>query len=64
MGTVTNLAVIVDGVVGDLVAVLNTSILVTGVLLIGTGDCTIVGSTVGIGESIQTTTVGKCNNNS
>ena len=59
MGTIHSIAVVKDGVMGELVTVLNTSLMVTGALLVGTGDCTIVGSTMSVGESIRTTTIGK-----
>ena len=59
MGTIYSIAVVEDGVMGELVTMLNTSLMVTGALLVGTGDCTIVGSTINIGESIRTTTIGK-----
>ena len=59
MGNIHSIAVVEDGIMGELVTVLNTSVMVTGALLVGTGDCTVVGSTISIGESIRTATVGK-----
>ena len=59
MGTIHSITVVENEVVGELVTILNTSLMVTGALLLGTGDCTIVGSTISIGESIRTTTIGK-----
>ena len=38
---------------------LNSSVLVTGALLVGTGDCTVVGNIISINASIQTTSIGK-----
>ena len=38
---------------------LRSSVLVTGALLVGTGDCTVVGNTISVGASIQTPSSGK-----
>ena len=42
-----------------LTAMLTSSMLVTGALLVGTGDCRVVGNTIGVNVSVQTTSVGK-----
>ena len=57
-----NKLVIVDGVItADLTlsTMLNSSVLVTGALLVGTGDCTVVGNTISINESIQSSSNGR-----
>ena len=37
---------------------LSSSILVTGALLVGTGDCTVVGDSISVSASIRTTSSG------
>lgn len=37
---------------------LNTSVLVTGALLVGSGDCSIVGRTISVATSIQDSSTG------
>ena len=47
----------------SLSTMLTSSVLVTGALLVGTGDCTVVGNSISVGASIQTTSSGKIFNN-
>ena len=47
----------------SLSTMLTSSILVTGALLVGTGDCTVVGDSISVSASIQTTSSGKTFNN-
>ena len=42
-----------------LTTTLTSSVLVTGALLVGTGDCTVVGSYISVNTSIQATSDGK-----
>ena len=37
---------------------LTSSVLVTGALLVGTGDCTVIGNSISVSASIQTTSSG------
>ena len=41
------------------VVMLTSSVLVTGALLVGTGDCTVVGNIISVNASIQTSINGK-----
>ena len=42
----------------SLSTMLTSSILVTGALLVGTGDCTVVGNSISVSASIRTTSSG------
>ena len=61
LGRINRLAVVDNDTttVPILFTMLNSSVLVTGALLVGTGNCTVVGNTISIKASIQTTAIGK-----
>ena len=40
---------------------LKSSVLVTGALLVGTGDCTVLGDSISVNASIQTAPIGMYN---
>ena len=54
------LRVVADGSVLDTnhSSMLNSSILITGALIVSTGDCSIVRSTISVGASIQRPSTG------
>lgn len=65
-GRFTKLAVVENGMVPSdtaLSGILNSSILVTGAMLVGTGDCMVTGhgNIVSINASVQTTPIGEMN---
>ena len=55
-GRISTLAAVDDDVISSpiLSTMLTSSVLVTGALLVGTGDCTVVGRSISVNASIQT----------
>ena len=53
----STLAVVDDDAVSSPIfsTVLTSSVLITGALLVGTGDCTVAGNSISVNASIQTT---------
>ena len=65
-GWFTKLAVVENSTIpsdAELSNILNSSVLVTGAMLVGTGDCVVTdnGNIVSLNASIQTTTIGEMN---